>query len=55
MPHFEGSFVIRGEAAQVPGTGRDWTRPSEDEIDEFFGVSGQHWTPRQWKNLSSGK
>ena len=55
MPHFEGSFVIRGEAAQVPGTGRDWTRPSEDEIDEFFGVSGQHWTPRQWKKLSSGK
>ncbi len=54
MPIFEDSYVIRGEAAKVAGMGRDWVRPSEQQIDAFFGVSGQHWTPRQWKQLCNG-
>jgi hypothetical protein len=51
MPIFEESYVIRGEAAKMAGMGRDWVRPSEQQIDAFFGVSGQHWTPRRWKQL----
>jgi hypothetical protein len=51
MPVFDGSFVIRGEAAKVAGMGKDWVRTSEQQIDSFFGVSGQHWTPRRWKQL----
>jgi hypothetical protein len=51
MPIFEESYVIRGEAAKMAGMGRDWVRPSEQQIDSFFGVSGQHWTPRRWKQL----
>ena len=54
MTVFEGSFAIRGEAAQVPGMGKDWVRLSEHQIDTFFGVSGHHWTPRRWKALCSG-
>ena len=49
---FEKSFVIRGIPAQSPGERKDWERPSEMEIDAFFGVSGMLWTPRRWKELN---
>jgi hypothetical protein len=55
MPVFDGSFVIRGEAAKVAGMGKDWVRANEQQIDSFFGVSGRHWTPRRWKQLCNGK
>jgi hypothetical protein len=51
LPVFEGSFVIRGAPARQPGTGKDWTLPSADQIKEFFGVSGRHWTPQEWAKL----
>ena len=51
MSDFERSFVIRGEAARMTGMGNDWVRPSADGINAFFGVSGQHWTPQEWKKL----
>ena len=52
---FEKSFVIRGIPAQLLGEGKDWERPSEEEIDAFFGVSGMQWTPRRWKELNNGE
>jgi hypothetical protein len=55
MSVFEESFVIRGEAAEEPEMGKKWVRASEEQIDTFFGVSGQHWTPRRWKQLCNRK
>ena len=55
IPEFARSFVIRGEAEQVPGMGKDWVRPDEDKIDAFFGVSGRHWTPQRWKELNDAQ
>jgi hypothetical protein len=55
MSIFEGGYVIRGVAAKVASMGKDWVRPSEQQINAFFGVSGQHWTPRRWKELCNEK
>jgi hypothetical protein len=42
MTAFRGSFFIRGEPPKVAGMVKNWERPSEQQIDAFFGVSGQH-------------
>ena len=32
---------------------RNWTVPSTEDIDEFFGYSGSLWTPKKWKALKN--
>jgi hypothetical protein len=49
---FKKSFWIRGVPPKKQTAEHDWKRSSKEEIDAFFGVSGQHWTPEQWKELS---
>jgi hypothetical protein len=56
MSIFAKNFVIRGKVAKKKADeGKGWERRSEDQIDAFFGVSGQHWTPRRWKELCNEK
>ena len=45
------SFVIRGEPAQKQGETNGWITLSESEINNFFGPSGEEWTPKKWKEL----
>jgi len=49
------AFVIRGLAVQSPRASNaaraGWIIPRASEIDEFFGVSGLHWTPAKWAQL----
>ena len=52
-PKFRQSFVMKGVPLSEPRYRSDWTFPSEQEIDEFFGVSGAHWMPKQWKKLAA--
>jgi hypothetical protein len=47
---FTKSFLVRGDAEWTkPG----WTVPANDEINDFFGKSGQKWTPAAWEALRS--
>jgi len=51
--NFDSNFVLKG---QPPGNSNQkdgWSIPADDAIDVFFGVSGKHWTPKQWKKLAA--
>ena len=48
-------FVVRGKAAVQNKSLREWTVPSTDEIEVFFGASGKQWIPSRWASLSQGK
>jgi hypothetical protein len=49
------SFCIRGKATKVDLEPlRGWWRPSQRNINSFFGVSGVNWTPEAWEKLSTG-
>ena len=45
------SFAIRGRAVQNDKNRQGWVIPSPEALDEFFGVSGREWTPKQWNAL----
>jgi hypothetical protein len=49
---FHTSYVVRGDAAKQASTANGWVRCGREEIDDFFGYSGQFWTPGRWKDLS---
>ena len=49
----QNSFVVKGDPPEVQRTSSGWTIPAEKDINEFFGVSGEHWTPKRWKKLSA--
>jgi hypothetical protein len=47
------SYVIRGSAAKKDSqSGGDWKVPSEDNINQFFGISGRIFTPNVWRDLN---
>eukprot|EP00597_Dinobryon_sp_UTEXLB2267_P016316 CAMPEP_0201092834 /NCGR_PEP_ID=MMETSP0812-20130820/1366_1 /ASSEMBLY_ACC=CAM_ASM_000668 /TAXON_ID=98059 /ORGANISM="Dinobryon sp., Strain UTEXLB2267" /LENGTH=627 /DNA_ID=CAMNT_0047344629 /DNA_START=193 /DNA_END=2076 /DNA_ORIENTATION=- len=49
---FHRIYAVRGKApsksSEITG---DWIIPNEPEINAFFGMSGQRWTPRRWAEL----
>ena len=49
---FSKSFVLKGETPAVDTSKSGWTIPVASEIEEFFGVSGKHWTPSVWRRLA---
>jgi hypothetical protein len=49
---FEKCYVIRGAAAKVGESIREWNITSNNDIAEFFGVSGERWTPKYWEEIS---
>lgn len=48
------SYVVRGKSAQSSATLRNWEVPGERRINDFFGVSGEYWTPLKWEQLRGG-
>ena len=50
---FDSSFVLKGPSPVDSSHKVSWIIPSDDDIDAFFGVSGKHWTPKQWKKLAA--
>ena len=48
---FDKSYLIRGKAASVDQSIRLYTTPSDTALDNFFGKSAMHWTPKAWAEL----
>jgi hypothetical protein len=46
-----GSFIIRGLPIKSSKVNDGWIIPNEAQIKKFFGESGSHWTPQEWKKL----
>jgi hypothetical protein len=47
------SFVLRGNAPTAEKEKIGWKVVSDETIDSFLGVTGKHWTPKNWKKLGS--
>ena len=55
MNTYSPFYVVRGKAAQKDTYQlRGWTVVSESDIEAFFGESGKHWTPNEWRKLIAG-
>jgi hypothetical protein len=52
-PDIIRSFVLKGDSPQESKLHRGWLTPSTTDMDGFFGESGRHWTPREWRRLSN--
>ena len=48
---FEESFWICGDPPETTEKWNGWTVAGQEDIDNFFGVSGKQWTPQRWKEL----
>ena len=42
------SFVVRGASTKVCTMDKDWCIPGQEELANFFGPCGTHWTPQAW-------
>ena len=47
------SYVIRGFAAEREKLLRGWKVASDEDIDQFLGVSGTSLAPKQWRSLDT--
>ncbi|CAB9524871.1 hypothetical protein SEMRO_1597_G284900.1 [Seminavis robusta] len=45
------SYVMKGLAPQTEATRKGWVISGETDIQEFYGISGMHWTPNKWREL----
>jgi hypothetical protein len=45
----ERSFWIQGKSPKNAKEQDNWDVPDKATIDEFYGVSGEHWTPEKWR------
>lgn len=52
---FAASYLIRGAATKSAHSVRLFMSCSEEQLDSFFGVSGNQWTPKAWKELHMKK
>ena len=48
---FIRSYLIRGKATTKDSSIRRWASPSDDALDDFFGVSAKNWSPKCWATL----
>ena len=48
---FIRSYHIRGKATTEDSSIRRWESPSDDALDDFFGVSAKNWSPKCWATL----
>jgi hypothetical protein len=46
------SILIRGDPSSDVKL-KMWHVATEDEINGFFGISGEQWTPKKWKELEN--
>jgi len=47
------SFVIQGKATSQSYVENGWIYPSKYEIKDFYGVSGEFWTPKWIDRLTN--
>ena len=53
---FEACVLVRGQPPEGKSTSKkQWTFLSKSQIADFFGESGKHWTPVEWKRLTSSE
>jgi len=50
---FEACVLMRGQSQGLSRSTKNWIIPSTSQIKEFFGESGKHWTPEEWRKLMS--
>lgn len=48
---FDTSYLIRGKATSKETSIRLFTACNDEQVENFFGLSGSQWTPRAWKAL----
>jgi len=49
---FDACVVVRGKPRRGETRSKEqWIIPSKSHIVDFFGESGKHWTPEEWKKL----
>ena len=48
-------FLVKGipPRTEVESDENGWTVPTAEVINAFYGESGVHWTPREWKLLET--
>ena len=52
--NFFRSIVVKGTPPRKTTPQKsNWMVAGEDDINDFFGVSGKHWTPQEWKKLNA--
>ena len=51
----ERSFWIQGNSPKNTNSKRNWEIPNKASIDNFYGESGKHWTPEQWRKFEATK
>ena len=51
--NFFRSAVLNGIPPSEARVRLGWFIPGDNDIDEFFGVSGVYWTPKKWNELSA--
>jgi hypothetical protein len=51
--YFHHSYLIRGLATTKDTSIRQWSTPSDDMLDQFFGESAKYWSPKCWAALKN--
>lgn len=50
---FDRSFVLKGHPPEDDLSQDGWIVPSDNSVNDFFGVSGAGWTPKAWSHLEN--
>jgi len=51
----ERRFWIQGKSPNNANSKKNWEIPDKAIIDNFYGESGKHWTPEQWRKFEATK
>lgn len=49
--HFDGSYLIKGEAPANSSTSKLWQVVKKQDLETYFGESAAQWSPQNWKRL----
>ena len=51
----ERRFWVQGKSPKIAKSKQNWEIPGKADIDTFYGESGKHWTPEQWRKFEATK
>lgn len=51
----ERSFWVQGKSPENDVSKKHWEIADKASIDKFYGESGKHWTPEQWRKFEETK
>lgn len=51
----ERRFWVQGKSPKNAKSKQNWEIPGKAFIDNFYGESGKHWTPEQWRKFEATK